>query len=38
LRCYLNIKESYEQLSVSEKRIAKYIIDNPGEVVKMPIS
>ena len=38
MRCYLNIKESYEQLSVSEKRIAKYIIDNPGEVVKMPIS
>lgn len=38
MRCYLNIKESYEQLSISEKRIAKYIIDNPGEVVKMPIS
>lgn len=37
LRCYLNIKESYERLSVSEKRIAKYIIDNPSEVVKMPI-
>ncbi|MBQ8510540.1 MAG: MurR/RpiR family transcriptional regulator [Clostridia bacterium] len=37
MRCYLNIKESYERLSVSEKRIAKYIIDNPSEVVKMPI-
>lgn len=38
LRCYLNIKESYDHLSVSEKRIAKYIIDNPQEVVRMPIS
>ena len=38
LRCYLNIKESYDRLSTSEKRIAKYIIDNPSEVVKMPIS
>ena len=38
LRCYLNIKESYERLSASEKRIAKYIIDNPNEVVKLPIS
>lgn len=38
LRCYLNIKESYDRLSVSEKRIAKYIIDNPNEVVRMPIS
>ena len=38
LRCYLNIKESYDRLSASEKRIAKYIIDNPNEVVKLPIS
>ena len=38
LRCYLNIKESYERLSASEKRIAKYIIDNPNEIVKLPIS
>ena len=38
LRCYLNIKESYERLSASEKRIAKYIIDNPNEVVRLPIS
>jgi DNA-binding MurR/RpiR family transcriptional regulator len=38
LRCYLNIKGSYDRLSVSEKRIAKYIIDNPNEVIKMPIS
>lgn len=38
LRCYINIKESYERLSVSEKRIAKYIIENPNEVIKMPIS
>ncbi len=37
MRCYLNIKESYNHLSVSEKRIAKYIIDNPAEVVKLPI-
>lgn len=38
MRCYLNIKENYDRLSVSEKRIAKYIIDNPDEVVRMPIS
>lgn len=38
LRCYLNIKESYDHLSSSEKRIAKYIIDNPAVVVKLPIS
>lgn len=35
--CYLKLKESIGNLSNSEKKVAKYVIDFPQEIVSMPI-